>query len=473
MKRFVTFVLLSVMVAALRAQSVTQAEAMQRASRYYNQHVRPAGLRSTAEAEPLSVTPWMAGDTTCMYAVQMAGGGWVLVSADDRTTASVLAYSENGIFDTGDMPDGMRWLLELYSEEILYIKDSTDYSDTDNEPRFCDQGLNTGGSAYYDPGNALLNTALGEIQWGQGYVKGDYDGIHCEKSYNYYCPAGKDGKCGKCPAGCGAVALGQLMRYWQWPPGAEVPTSITKTGKTSNNQWHYYDWNQMPVQLRTDTRSDSALAVARLLKDIGYAARTVYEADGSFTSADDLAHALQQYGYHATEHEKISGNWGDEIRAEINQGRPVIYGGARSSGGHWFVIDGYSESDPTKFHINWGWGNQQSDYEYYCTLSKLDPADGSGPYNNKIDFIMEIYPECSALKKIILGDASLETDILHLSYPRIESANQLKRGKYIFETDEMILLPGFSTEAGVELQILTPSYQYCNSYGPGKKNKKD
>ena len=29
------------MVVALQAQSVTQAEAMQRASRYYNQHVRP------------------------------------------------------------------------------------------------------------------------------------------------------------------------------------------------------------------------------------------------------------------------------------------------------------------------------------------------------------------------------------------------------------------------------------------------
>ena len=132
MKRFTIFVLLSVTAAALRAQTVTQAEAMQRASRYYNQHVRPAGLRSTAETEVSQVTPWMAGDTTCMYAVQMDGGGWVLVSADDRTTASVLAYSENGTFDTDDMPDGMRWLLELYSEEILYIKDSTDYSDTDN-----------------------------------------------------------------------------------------------------------------------------------------------------------------------------------------------------------------------------------------------------------------------------------------------------------------------------------------------------
>lgn len=50
------------------------------------------------------------------------------------------------------------------------------------------------------------------------------------------------------------------------------------------------------------------------------------------------------------------------------------------------------------------------------------------------------------------------------------NSDQLKRGKFIFETDEMILLPGFEVESGVELQIINHSYQYCNSYGPGKKN---
>ena len=468
MKRIAIFVLLSVMVAALQAQSVTQAEAMQRASRYYNQHVRPAGLRSTAETEVSQVTPWMAGDTTCMYAVQMAGGGWVLVSADDRTTASVLAYSENGTFDTNDMPDGMRWLLGLYSEEIRYVMDSVEASDMEREPQFYDQGLNTGGSAYYDPGNALLNTSLGEIQWGQGYVLGGSE-AYCERSYNYYCPAGEDGKCGRCPVGCGAVALGQIMRYWQWPPGAEVPTTISKNGGiTSDKQWHYYDWNQMPLQLRPTTDIDSAHAVARLLKDIGYTAHTDYDADGSGTSITYLNSTLKDFGYHTNGYDIVHGNWGDDIRAEINQGRPVLYGGDREDGGHWFVIDGYSQDDPTVFHINWGWGKQDA-YDFLCKLSNLDP-NGKGPYNKSVKIVTGIYPECSTLKVIHLGSGSIETDILHLCFPTIQSANQLKRGKYIFETDDMIFLPGFSAEIGVEVQIITPSYQYCNSYGPGKKN---
>ena len=63
MKKFVIFALMSVTVAALQAQTVTQTEAMQRASEYFNRHVRPAALRSTASAEPSGVTPCMAGDT--------------------------------------------------------------------------------------------------------------------------------------------------------------------------------------------------------------------------------------------------------------------------------------------------------------------------------------------------------------------------------------------------------------------------
>ena len=118
MKGLFIFALMSVMTTALQAQTISQTEAMQRASEYFNRHVRPAALRSTASAKPSGVTPWMAGDTTCMYAVQMTEGGWVLVSADDRTTASVLAYSENGTFDTDDMPDGMKWLMNLYASQI-------------------------------------------------------------------------------------------------------------------------------------------------------------------------------------------------------------------------------------------------------------------------------------------------------------------------------------------------------------------
>ena len=470
--RFITLIPLCSAFLPVLAQRVSEDAAVSVALRYFGRHAAASGPRSAGSVTAAGVTPWTAGDTTTMYAVRMTGGGWVLVAADARVTP-VLAYSESGRFSADSMPDGMRWLFGLYSEEIRYAMDSLPEgsSEDEGEPVFHDKGLNAGGSAYYDPGNALLNTVQGEIQWNQDAAfRMGGQSVDCGKAYNYYCPESDEGPCGRCPAGCGAVALAQIMRYWKWPLKAEVPTRISKNGGiTSGEETHYYDWNGMPVQVRVTSAEDSARAVAGLLRDVGYAAHTDYEGDGSGTDARDLVSALETFAYHTDDYDVIHGSCGDLLRAEINQGRPVVYGASRDGGGHWFIVDGYSDTDPKSFHINWGWGRQNS-FACYCRLDSIRPKSNAAFYDRNVRIITGIYPECSSVKSMNLGGNAIDTEFLHISCPFIESANQLKGRKYIFEVDEMVLRPGFSVEKGTELQIITPSYQYCNHYGPGKKN---
>jgi gliding motility-associated-like protein len=58
--------------------------------------------------------------------------------------------------------------------------------------------------------------------------------------------------------------------------------------------------------------------------------------------------------------------WLDSIESHLYAGRPIIFAGYQSSGGHAFVVDGYDAFD--RVHVNWGWGGFG---DGYFTLSPL------------------------------------------------------------------------------------------------------
>lgn len=73
---------------------------------------------------------------------------------------------------------------------------------------------------------------------------------------------------------------------------------------------------------------------------------------------------------------------------ELDGGNPVFYGGSSDSGGHAFVLDGYTDNG--YFHVNWGWIGYCNGY---FLLSALNPdgqgAGGSaGGYNNGQDALV-------------------------------------------------------------------------------------
>jgi hypothetical protein len=69
------------------------------------------------------------------------------------------------------------------------------------------------------------------------------------------------------------------------------------------------------------------------------------------------------------------------LQAELNQGRPILYSGRNTTGGHSFVCDGYNNAG--QFHFNWGWGGS---YDGFYTVDNLAPGSGGAGGNATYTF---------------------------------------------------------------------------------------
>lgn len=64
----------------------------------------------------------------------------------------------------------------------------------------------------YESGTHLLERDGNEVKWGQSKNHRN----SCSPSYNYFCPENDedDDQCGHTLAGCGAIAMAQIMAQW-------------------------------------------------------------------------------------------------------------------------------------------------------------------------------------------------------------------------------------------------------------------
>lgn len=91
------------------------------------QHLRATTSRHAAPGRTVNPTLLMTArsvnQTVADYYVFSAGmqDGYVIVAGDDRAP-SVLAYSDEGTFDPADMPDGMRYMLDVYAQEMAMLR---------------------------------------------------------------------------------------------------------------------------------------------------------------------------------------------------------------------------------------------------------------------------------------------------------------------------------------------------------------
>lgn len=176
-------------------------------------------------------------------------------------------------------------------------------------------------------------------QWGQSYP------------YNLLCPV-KNGQ--HCQTGCVATAMAQVMRYHEWP----------KEG---------FAWEKMldTYEGSSEETGEAELAVAQLMAACGQAVNMDYGVSSSAAWEGDAAVALHEtYGYARSVREVFRNMygrtaWENLIYHELQQGRPVMYGGMPRGYVHQFVCDGYEETDhagqsgasrnSSKFHFNMAW----------------------------------------------------------------------------------------------------------------------
>lgn len=301
-----------------------------------------------------------------LYAVTMGSEqGFVLVSGDDRFR-SVLGYSDSGSFDAAAMPENMKSWLQGYVEEMKHL-DAIGYQPS----------LSSTHRAAGDLKTAIA--PLIQTWWDQD---APYNLQINNSTYFAYTPV---------VTGCVATAMAQVMYYTAMKAGlsssstlVDIPSYKTKYGFTIPlvSAGTVIDWSKMKNTYAKTETGESADAVATLMRCCGVSVKMNYANPyngGSGASSENIPYALKTYfGFDETTRfaNRASyslADWTELIYDELKAGRPVIYGGQSSGGGHEFVVDGYDGDE--MFHVNWGWSGGS---DGFFALSVMNPGDNSG-----------------------------------------------------------------------------------------------
>ena len=86
----------------------------------------PLTLAATSETSPLKRSLGTA--QPAWYAYNQGSEAFVIVSGDDRM-ADILGYSTEGAFRTGDMPAGLKALLDAYAAQAGHIRQTGEAPD--------------------------------------------------------------------------------------------------------------------------------------------------------------------------------------------------------------------------------------------------------------------------------------------------------------------------------------------------------
>ena len=323
----------------------------------------------------LSTTYTTDKNETVFYVFNTADG-FVIVSADDCETP-IIGYSREGRFDPNNVPPQMEDYLQDFVARIQYGIENYITADEITAKQW--ELVKAIGKLNERIDIKSVDPLLTEM-WEQGCL------------YNSLCPTFEKVPCGHAEAGCVAVAMGQIMHYWQHPTTGWGSHSYYNAGLTLSADFGntVYDWEHMPDSLNEDSSEAEIEAVATLLFHSGVSVDMKYTSNGSGADSGDVPDALINYfKYSSSLHiEKQSDYnvavWISMLKSCLNLQRPVFYGGKGSQGSHAFVCDGYDNND--LLHFNWGWGRANG----YFALGNLNPIGYS--FNEKNFAILDITP---------------------------------------------------------------------------------
>ena len=366
--RQLCFLLVSLLFSAsVFAERVSMAEALKTARAFM------PGEKFEILKYSSSSTDSKAGQEPFYIFNQVDGNGFVLVSADDRTTA-ILGYSTEGSIDLNDLPDNVSYWLESYAQQIKAL----------------DEGVpavkQTKTRATMPEIEPLIETL-----WNQG------------TPYNLMCPDGNGNeynsdaydKNNRSVSGCVATAVAQIMYYYKQPATTTAIPSYTYTQYKTKNKVTLnelkpttFKWNLMQKTRKEYTQSDQAYAVAELMRYVGQANRMNYNNASDGGSGALIRNNMMQqcFGYskymRTQERDYYStSQWEAMVYDELANGRPLPYGGyvnEQLRGGHQFIVDGYRDG---LFHFNWGWGGMCDGY-FVLSIADSDATDGIGGYGD-------------------------------------------------------------------------------------------
>ncbi|MCD4746103.1 MAG: C10 family peptidase, partial [Bacteroidales bacterium] len=284
--------------------------------------------------------------------------GFVIVSADD-IFSPVIAYSFMGCYSNTGQPEGFAMLMKSYEQYFIFSEKNNSLISEKNKKQWEQY------SKYSDKVNYKIKSVdpLLNTYWGQGCY------------YNDSCPVDSNGSCYHTRAGCGAVAMAQIMKYHNFPAqGIGYHTYIDGNYGTlsANFGATAYDWLNMPNALSGSSLPVEITAIAQLMFHCGVSVEMEYGPYASYSGIPRIRNAFVEYFNYLSSAQILNkdhfpdSTFKNILKMELDNSKPVFYAISSGSGGHFVVCDGYQDDD--YFHFNWGNGNVNG---YYKLLSEL------------------------------------------------------------------------------------------------------
>lgn len=343
--------------------------------------------------------------------------GFTIVSGDDRLP-EIVGYSSQGSYDENNLPEGFVSFMKAYQN--LYNK--VNLGDAEALKNLAEI------KAWRNKKNASAETSsavaplLGNIEWDQ------------TSPYNNMCP--KYDSVHVAATGCVATAMAQVMAYYKYPKQlkADIPGYVNRWNgipmeiPTITQEDGIYDWDNMLPKYNKEANATQQQkdAVAKLMYHCGAAVQMNYGPESAAAvSATKLA---KYFGYDADLMMDLNRStfsldkWMQIIDTELAAGRPVLYSGQASDGGHQFICDG--KDGEGLYHINWGWSGSQNGYFDLSLLNPEKGGTGSGSstegYNRLCSMTIGIAPDNGVV------DAPLATvpDIKAMNYGFLETTTK-------------------------------------------------
>ena len=315
------------------------------------------------------------------YIFNFEQDAYVMVAADDAIVP-ILGYCFEQHFTSENHPPQFDAMLNSFKKQIIYAKDGNASAAewvSDEWKRLSVKSEN------FEKIRDLRDVSpLISANWNQDY------------SWNTYCPSDGSGPGGYVYAGCVAVAMAQVMKYWEHPAQGSGSHSYycspygTLSADFENTT---YNWSSM-------SNSSPTNAARELLYHCGIAVEMEYSPYGSgawvgggYPSAITAMETFFDYDNSASFKLKNSYSdteWASLLRTNLDNGRPLVYRGMDGNYGHAFNLDGYQGT--SYFHFNWGWDGSYNGYYY---LNDLTPGWGND-FTDDQGGIFNLYPDANA-----------------------------------------------------------------------------
>lgn len=343
--------------------------------------------------------------------------GFTIVSGDDRLP-EIVGYSSQGSYDGNNLPEGFISFMKAYQN--LYNK--VNLGDAEALKNLAEIKAWRNKKNASAASTSAVAPLLGNIEWDQ------------TSPYNNMCP--RYDSVHVAATGCVATAMAQVMAYYKYPKQlkADIPGYVNRWNgipmeiPTITQEEGVYDWDNMLPKYNKEANATQQQkdAVAKLMYHCGAAVQMNYGPESAAAvSATKLA---KYFGYDADLMMDLNRStfsldkWMQIIDTELAAGRPVLYGGQASDGGHQFICDG--KDGEGLYHINWGWSGSQNGYFDLSLLNPEKGGTGSGNstegYNRLCSMTIGIAPDNGVV------DAPLATvpDIKAMNYGFLDTTTK-------------------------------------------------